>query len=190
MDWLTLIGTALALAMDAFAVSAAVAATLPALTGRHTFRLAWHFGLFQFLMPVIGWAAGSTLAQRLAAVDHWIAFGLLALLGGRMIWSSFSGRDEREPQAADPTRGWSLVLLAVATSIDALAVGVSLGFLRVSIWLPSVVIGLITGAVSFVGTRLGRRVGQALGDWAERIGGLVLIGIGVRILISHLWGAP
>jgi manganese efflux pump family protein len=189
MDWLTLIGTALALAMDAFAVSAAVAATLPAVTGRHTFRLSWHFGLFQFLMPVIGWAAGSTLARQLAAVDHWIAFGLLALLGGRMIWSSFSGGDERDHTAPDPTRGWSLVLLAVATSIDALAVGVSLGFLRISIWVPAAAIGLITGAVSFVGTRLGRRVGHSLGEWAERIGGVVLIGIGVRILIAHLTGA-
>ena len=185
MDWLTLIGTALALAMDAFAVSAAVAATLPAVTGRQTFRLAWHFGLFQFLMPVLGWMAGSSLARQLAAVDHWVAFGLLALLGGRMIWGSFSKPKDR-PRQQDPTRGLSLILLAVATSIDALAVGVSLGFLRIDIWVPSAVIGLVTAAVSFVGTRLGRRVGHALGTWAARIGGLVLIGIGVRILISHL----
>jgi manganese efflux pump family protein len=186
MDFLTLIGTALALAMDAFAVSAAVAASLPEVTGRHTFRLAWHFGLFQFLMPVVGWAAGASLAGELARLDHWIAFGLLGLLGGRMIWSSFSSA--REPHRDDPTRGLSLIALSVATSIDALAVGVSLGLLRVPIWVPAAVIGLLTAGISFVGTRLGRRVGPALGHWAERVGGLVLIGLGLRILITHLTG--
>jgi len=185
VDWLTLIGTALALAMDAFAVSAAVAASLPRLTGRHVFRLAWHFGLFQFLMPVAGWAAGLSLAGPLGQLDHWIAFALLALLGARMIWGSFSCPGEGL-RRSDPTRGFSLVLLSLATSIDALAVGMSLGLLRVAIWFPSAMIGLITAAVSFVGTRLGRLVGHALGAWAERAGGLVLIGIGLRILLSHL----
>jgi len=187
MDLLTLFGTALALSMDAFAVSAAVAASLPEVTGRHTFRLAWHFGLFQFLMPVIGWAAGASLAGKLARLDHWIAFGLLALLGGRMIWSSLSSVEE--PHRADPTRGLSLVLLSVATSIDALAVGVSLGLLRITIWTPAAVIGLLTAGISFAGARLGRRVGRALGHWAERVGGLVLIGLGLRILITHLRGS-
>jgi manganese efflux pump family protein len=186
MDLLTLIGTALALAMDAFAVSAAVAASLSGLTARQVFRLSWHFGLFQFLMPVIGWAAGSSLAGYLASVDHWVAFGLLALLGVHMIWSSFRDSEKGARRPADPTRGVSLLALALATSIDALAVGVSLGFLRIDIWLPSATIGVVTAAMSVVGTALGRRLGHLLGEWAERVAGLVLIGIGLRILLSHL----
>jgi putative Mn2+ efflux pump MntP len=183
MDLVTLLGTALALAMDAFAVAAAVAASVDALSGRQVFRLAWHFGLFQFLMPVAGWAAGKAVAASLGRVDHWIAMTLLALLGGRMIWSSFS--DEEEPVRADPTRGLSLVLLSVATSIDALAVGASLGLLHVDIWTPALVIGAVAAGMTFLGTRLGHRIGRSLGRWAERVGGLVLVGIGLRILISH-----
>ncbi len=170
--------------MDAFAVSAAIAASLPQVTGRHTFRLAFHFGLFQFLMPVIGWAGGAAVARRLAVVDHWIAFGLLLILGGRMIWGSFS-HDDARPQR-DPTRGLSLIGLAVATSIDALAVGLSLGLLDVAIWIPSAVIGVVALVLTAVGVVLGKRVGPRLGHWAERVGGLVLIGIGLRILLQHL----
>jgi putative Mn2+ efflux pump MntP len=185
LDLLTLLGTALALAMDAFAVSAAVSASLPAVTGRHVFRLAFHFGLFQFLMPMVGWVAGSVVSRQLASIDHWIAFGLLFLLGARMIWNA-SPDEEARPR--DPTRGFSLVLLSLATSIDALAVGLSLGLLEVQIWIPSAVIGVVAAALSFVGCALGKRVGPALGAWAGRAGGVVLIGIGVRILVQHLRG--
>jgi putative Mn2+ efflux pump MntP len=201
MDPVILLGTALGLAMDAFAVSVAVTASLPQVTGRHTFRLAWHFGLFQFLMPVLGWLGGAAMQRRLALVDHWIAFGLLGFLGARMIWNSGAraedgaagransfARAEGAPAApkGDPTRGWSLVALSVATSVDALAVGLSLGLLRVTIWIPSAVIGLVALALTFVGTRIGPRVGRKLGPWAERVGGVVLCGIGLRILIQHL----
>jgi len=183
MDWLTLLGTALALAMDAFAVSISVAASLESVSRRHLFRLSWHFGLFQALMPIAGWAAGAVAARYLARVDHWIAFGLLLVLGLRMIWPA-SEEDRR--QRVDPTRGWSLIALSVATSIDALAVGVSLGLMGVQIWIPAVVIGLVALVMTLVGALIGHRVGRHLGRWASVLGGVVLVGIGTRILIQHL----
>jgi putative Mn2+ efflux pump MntP len=186
MDWLNLLGTAVALAMDAFAVSVGVAASLAAsLTFRHLFRLAWHFGLFQAMMPCIGWAGGAAVAETLAAVDHWIAFGLLLVLGLRMIWPP--GEGEGEQRAADPTRGWSLVALSVATSIDALAVGLSLGLMGVRIWVPAAVIGVVALALTAVGMAIGRRVGTRFGRRASVAGGIVLIGIGIRIVVQHLW---
>lgn len=177
---------ALGLAMDAFAVAIATGLVVVPLTGRHVFRLSFHFGLFQFLMPVIGWAAGATLASRVGRFDHWIAFVLLGFIGGKMLWESFRG--EHEERQGDPTRGLSLVMFSIATSLDALAVGVSLGCARVSIWLPSVIIGLVAGAMTMVGIRFGARLGKAVGRWAERGGGLVLIGIGAKMLVSHVWG--
>jgi manganese efflux pump family protein len=185
VDLLTLIGTAVALAMDTFAVGAAVTASLPQVTRRHLFRLSWHFGLFQALMPLCGWLGGSALATWLAAIDHWLAFGLLSFLGARMIWAS---RDASRAESADPTRGWSLVGLSVATSIDALAVGLSLGLMRVSIWMPAAVIGGVAAVLTLVGALLGRRIGPTLGQWASRVGGAVLLSIGARILIQHLCG--
>jgi putative Mn2+ efflux pump MntP len=186
VDTLTLLGTAWALAMDAFAVSAAVAASLPNMTARHNFRLAWHFGLFQAGMPILGWFGGAALSSIITSVDHWIAFGLLVFLGLRMIWES--RHPETRGEDYDPTRGWSLVSLSVATSIDALAVGVSLGLIGVSIWIPSVVIGLVALVLTTLGCLIGRSAGHHLGQWAERVGGVVLIAIGTRILFQHLTG--
>ena len=186
VDTLTLLGTAWALAMDAFAVAAAVAASLPTMTFRHNFRLAWHFGLFQAGMPILGWFGGAALSSIMTSVDHWIAFGLLVFLGLRMIWES--RHPETRGEDYDPTRGWSLVSLSVATSIDALAVGVSLGLIGVSIWVPSVVIGLVALVLTAVGCLIGRSAGHHLGQWAERMGGVVLIAIGARILFHHLTG--
>jgi putative Mn2+ efflux pump MntP len=138
------------------------------------------------MMPIMGWFGGSALLPVMAAVDHWIAFALLAFLGLRMIWQA--GHPEDRSQDFDATRGWSLVILSVATSIDAFAVGVSLGLIGISIWVPSLIIGLVTLVVTYVGTRVGRRAGHYLGQWAERVGGVVLIGIGTRILLQHLIG--
>jgi len=187
MDLFTLLGIALALAMDAFAVALATGMNLAKLTGRHLFRLGFHFGLFQALMPVIGWLAGQAVQEQIAAWDHWIAFGLLSFVGGHMLWEAFTDNDDEKP-ASDPTRGLSLVLLSVATSIDALAVGFSLGALGVSIWMPAVVIGLVAGALTVVGMLLGRRVGNHWGPRVEIVGGLVLIGIGAKILAEHMMG--
>jgi manganese efflux pump family protein len=187
VDLLTILGTAWALAMDAFAVAAAVAAGLPRMTARHTFRLSWHFGLFQALMPIIGWTGGSVLSSFIGVIGNWIAFGLLTFLGIRMIRQSF--QTENRSRDYDPTRGWSLVGLSMATSLDALAVGVSLGLIGLSIWVPAGIIGGVALVLTYVGTHVGRRAGSTLGPWAERTGGAVLVAIGGRILILQLIGS-
>ena len=124
MDTLTLLGTAVALGMDAFAVAICVAASLARLTARHVFRLSWHFGLFQSLMTICGWVGGAALSTFMSGANYWIAFGILSLLGLNMIRQSL--HPECRIEGHDPTRGWSLIGFSVATSIDALAVGVSL----------------------------------------------------------------
>lgn len=172
--------------MDAFAVGVAVAACLPMVTARHAFRLTWHFGLFQSMMTVLGWLGGDTLTRFLSGINDWIAFFLLAGLGLNMIRESF--RTEDWACDYDPTRGWSLVGLSVATSIDALAVGVSFGLLEISVPRPALIIGLMALVMTFAGMKLGHRAGVPLGKWAEVIGGFVLIGIGARILVEHLTG--
>jgi putative Mn2+ efflux pump MntP len=175
---------ALSMAMDAFAVTLGASTQENASGPRPVFRMAFHFGLFQFLMPVIGWFAGTTIAGYISAYDHWVAFSLLAFVGLRMIRSAFDPHDERYKK--DPSRGWTLILLAVATSIDALAVGFSLALVGVTIWYPAVVIGVVTGLISMFGGLLGNRLGQKFGKSMEIIGGIILIIIGVRILLSHL----
>ncbi|TYO99848.1 putative Mn2+ efflux pump MntP [Geothermobacter ehrlichii] len=184
MDLITIFGLALALAMDAFAVALGTALALPSLTGRHLFRLGWHFGLFQALMPIVGWLAGLTIQRWIVAIDHWIAFGLLVFVGGRMITEAL--RHDGEEIRDDPTRGWSLVMLSVATSIDALAVGLTLAMLGISIWFPALIIGLVAGILTVGGMLLGRRVGDRWGSRVEVLGGLILIVIGLKILVSHL----
>lgn len=185
MDLITLLGIAFALAMDAFAVALGTGVTLRRLTGRHLFRLGFHFGLFQALMPIVGWLAGKTLVQWMAAWDHWVALALLSLVGGRMIYESF---EVDKPSDKDPTRGLTLVMLSVATSIDALAIGFSLSILGVSIWTPAVVIGLVAGVLTIIGMLIGDRVGTRWGSRVEILGGLVLIAIGLKILWEHTLG--
>lgn len=185
MELLTLIGIAIGLAMDAFAVSIAVGLTLRQVSFRQTFRLAYHFGLFQALMPIAGWLAGRSIERWIAPVDHWVAFGLLAAIGGRMIHAALTG-DAGERAAKDPTKGASLVVLSVATSIDALAVGLSLAVLGVDIWYPALVIGLVALAFTAVGLHLGKRFSALLGRRMEIVGGVILIAIGVRVLVEHL----
>lgn len=184
MYWATLLGIAVGLAMDAFAVSIVAGMTLQRVTRRHTFRLAFHFGLFQLMMPILGWSAGRELVTQIAAFDHWLVFGLLGFVGGKMLWDA---REEHHPEREkDPTRGLTLVTLSVATSIDALAVGLSMAFLSVSIWIPSLVIGLVAAAMSVIGISFGSRIGPRFGRLAEAFGGVLLIGIGTKILIEHL----
>jgi putative Mn2+ efflux pump MntP len=175
---------AVGLAMDACVVSAGAGASGRSTGGRATFRLGFHFGLFQFLMPILGWFAGQTIAGAMVAFDHWIALVVLALVGGRMIRSGL--RDEEEPEAGDPSRGWTLILLSIATSIDALAVGFSLAMIGVDIWFPAVVIGVVTAAMSVAGLRLGTRLGVRFGHRMEVVGGMTLIYVGVRIVFEHL----
>ncbi|MBW2261136.1 MAG: manganese efflux pump [Deltaproteobacteria bacterium] len=184
MSLVNIIGIAIGLAMDAFAVSIASSVLLQNVSPRQTFRLSFHFGFFQFAMPVIGWLLGSTFARWVMAFDHWIAFGLLLLIGSRMIYESLT-RPEDEKRR-DPSRWPDLVILSVATSIDALAVGVSFAMLDVTIWLPCVIIGLVAAGMTLVGLRIGARLGTRFGRRMEILGGIVLIGIGARILLQHL----
>ncbi len=184
MSLYTLIGIAVALAMDAFAVAIASGACLRPLAFRQVFRLAFHFGLFQALMPLIGWFAGVAVQVWVSAWAHWIAFGLLVMIGVNMIRESFETEDDACTERKDVTRGMSLVTLSVATSIDALAVGLSLSMLAQPILFPAVVIGIVAGVFTVVGMHLGSLIAGlgSLSRWAELMGGIVLLVIGIKIL--------
>ena len=184
MTFIEIFMLAVGLAMDSFSVSLSAGASGYKMDPRSAVRLAFHLGLFQCLMPIVGWFLGASVAQFIASFDHWIAFLLLIFVGGRMIREGF--REGASPFATNPSKGFTLVLLSVATSIDALAIGLSLAMVGISIWYPSVVIGVVTGLISLVGVPLGARLGQKLGKHAGIAGGLILIFIGLRILITHL----
>ncbi len=173
---------ALALSIDAFAVSLGAASSGRVLGPRAVFRLSFHFGLFQFIMPILGWAAGATLEPYIASFDHWIAFVLLVIVGGRMLYSQGS---ERHLQADDPSRGLLLLTLATATSIDALAVGLSLAMVHTAVWGPSLVIGFVAASMSLVGIFLGGKLQARFGRRAEILGGIILIIIAIRIVVAH-----
>jgi putative Mn2+ efflux pump MntP len=177
---------AVGLAMDAFAVSLAGGAGGRLHQPRSAIRLAFHLGLFQFMMPIIGWILGSRAVTLVGGFGGWIAFALLAFIGIRMVLSGFRPDTADHRRSADPSRGWTLVALSVATSIDALAVGVSLAMVGVGIWQPSVIIGVVTAAISLIGIAIGDRVGSRSGPRVEIMGGLLLVAIGVRIVIGHL----
>ncbi len=176
------------LAMDATAVSMAIATAGYATHWRPRFRLAFHFGLFQGLMPILGWNLGRTVVEYVARWDHWLAFLLLGIIGVRMILGGI--RAEAPVLHRNPTRGWSLVTLSVATSIDALAVGLSLSMLETGIWLPALLIAVVTAAFSLLAIHLGRLTSGSLGQKAEILGGVLLLAIGIRILVAHLTTGP
>ncbi|WDP91568.1 MAG: manganese efflux pump [Desulfobacter sp.] len=184
MGLFDIVVVAVGLAMDAAAVSLAAAAAGFAGNGRAVFRLAFHFGLFQFMMPVLGWFLGVGFVSYFKAFDHWIAFGLLVFVGGRMIVSGLDRSDTVIQK--DPSRGMTMVVLSLATSIDALAVGLSLAMLEINIWYPSVIIGVVTSAMSLTAIALGRRLGVLFGKRMEIAGGVILVGIGTRILVTQL----
>ncbi len=187
MNFFFVLAVALALAMDAFTVSLGTSLALRRFSRGQAFRLSFFFGFFQFLMPVLGWVVGRTiLARAIEAYDHWVAFGLLLLVGGRMIVSSLKKEKEREEPDLDPTKGFSLLVLSVATSVDALAVGASLAALQVAILYPAAVIGLVTFVLTLLGSKIGPLLGRAAGRWAGCVGGAILILIGARILLGHL----
>jgi putative Mn2+ efflux pump MntP len=188
LTFIEILLVAAALAMDAFVVSMAVGLHLSgrgAITPRQYFRLGFHFGFFQFLMPIFGWLAGTTVRVYIEAFDHWLAMGLLSYIGIKMIREA--GRSE-EYSTKDPTRGMSLVVLSVATSIDALAMGLSLALLGIGIIYPSVIIGIVASLFTLVGLVLGRRIGLRWRGRVALVGGLILIGIGLKILLEHLFG--
>ena len=186
MDTIEIVFIAIGLAMDAFAVALGVGSSRYGMGARPAFRISFHFGLFQFLMPIIGWYIGYTIVSLIQAYDHWVAFALLAYVGGKMIRSGLRSEEEVRESAGDPTTGMTLVILSVATSIDALAVGLSLAMVDVSIWYPSTVIGVITGILSLIGLQLGHVLGKKFGKRMEIVGGIILCIIGIRIVIAHL----
>lgn len=182
MDFVTVILIAIGLAMDAFAVSIAKGISTKRNRRRSGMLLASLFGGFQGLMPVIGWFAGVGLRDIIMEVDHWIAFGLLGFIGVKMIHDSTKSEDGKD---VDVTLSIALVL-AVATSIDALMVGLSFAFLEIPILVPVLVIGAITFALSYTGFIFGSRMGLIFGKNIKMLGGLILILIGIRILIEHM----
>ena len=186
MTFLEILLIAVSLAMDAFAVSIGVGSQRHVKGLRPALRLSFHFGLFQFFMPVLGWFFGLRLERAMNFYDHWVAFGLLTLVGARMLRAGFHADPAKH--AKDPTRGLSLLMLSVATSIDAFAVGISLAMLSVSIWYPSAVIGVVTAVISLSGIYFGTKLGERFGQKMEIVGGLILILIGLRIVIAHEFG--
>jgi len=183
MSFLELFFIAIGLSMDCFAVSLSFGSQKN-LTRKDILRFSFFFALFQALMPVIGWLVGSSVNYYLSRVDHWIAFGILSLIGLKMIFESFKGEDEK--RTVD-IREWKVLLtLSLATSIDALMTGVSLGFVKVNILLAAVTIALVTFLNSLAGAFVGERSIHISPRLAEVLGGLVLIGIGVKIVLEHL----
>ncbi|MCX7984280.1 MAG: manganese efflux pump MntP family protein [Bacteroidetes bacterium] len=184
MSFLEVFFIALGLSADAFAVALCIGTAGYAYERRTRLRVAWHFGFFQFLMPIIGWYLGFMIEKWVETFDHWIAFFLLAIVGVRMIHASLYPEEVRVRK--NPTRGWVLLWFSIATSIDAFAVGFSLALLAISVWQPSIIIGAITAVTSYIGVRMGTKLHRLYGRIAEGVGGIVLIGIGLRILLSHL----
>ncbi len=184
MDLLWIVFIALGLAMDAFAVSISSGITIQQTKIRSAFTIALFFGLFQAIMPVIGWQSGVVLKNLISGLDHWVAFGLLSIIGAKMIYESSKPKTERA--GIDPLNISVLFVLSIATSIDALAIGVSLSFLDVAIVLPAIIIGVITFMLSFIGVYIGGTLGHFFERKIELAGGAVLIGIGIKILIEHL----
>lgn len=186
MSLITIVGLAIALALDAFAVSIVSGISLKTVSLRQTFRLSFHFGLFQSLMTVIGWSVGLSFRSFIENIAPWVAFVLLAFVGGNMIRVAFQSSDTLENKR-DPTKGKTMVFLSVATSIDALTVGLSMSLLQVSIIFPAVIIGMVALAFTVVGLHLGKKMSILLriGKVAEVTGGVVLLAIGIDILYRH-----
>ena len=181
MNWLELLLIAIGLSMDAFAVSIAKGLSAKKVSARHSVIAGLYFGGFQFLMPVIGYFLATTFSDAIMQWDHWIAFALLALIGANMIRESFGDEEEATPDFGIK----KMIPLAVATSIDALAIGVSFAFLQVAIFKAAPFIGVVTFIFSAVGIQLGAKIGGKSEHIAERIGGAILILLGIKILLEH-----
>ena len=188
MSPLLVLGIGAGLAMDAFAVAIAASVAMGKVSGRQIFRFGFHFGLFQAMMPVIGWFAGHGVGEWIDEWDHWIAFLLLGGIGLKAIINALKQGEAENTPKSDPTRGFTLVALSTATSIDALVVGVSFAMIDIQVWYPAMAIGIITATLTVIGMILGSRLGLVFGKRMEIIGGLVLITIGLKILTDHLGG--
>jgi putative Mn2+ efflux pump MntP len=184
LELLSILLIAAGLSADAAAVALSAGASNFASDLRSAVRLTFHLGLFQFLMPVLGWYAGMQVEIYIRSFDHWIAFALLSYVGAKMCYSAVT--NDRAEMKVNITKGAPMVLVSVATSIDALAVGLSLAFLKVEIIAPSLIIGTVTFLISFTAYLLGGKLKHKLGRGVELAGGLVLLGIGIKILLEHL----
>jgi len=184
MDLIKIVIVAVGLAMDTFAVSIVSGSAYKQLKIKHALRMAVFFGGFQAFMPLVGSLAGLTIKSYITGYDHWAAFGILVAVGGKMIYESFKIKSAQEN--LDPSNVLILLALAVATSIDALAVGITLSFFSVSIGTAVTIIGLVTFLLSYMGVFVGKRFGHFFENKIEALGGLILIGLGAKILFEHL----
>jgi putative Mn2+ efflux pump MntP len=183
-SFLAILIIAIGLSADCFAVALSSGIAIRHFVFSRFFRLPLAFGIFQALMTILGWLAGHTFIDLIASYDHWLAFGLLVFIGGRMIWESYH---ERAGEKERDYSGWlTLMVLSIATSIDALAVGLSFAFLEVNIAIAGATIGVTAFLITIIGQLIGNRVGALVGKRAEIIGGLILIGVGLKILLEHL----
>lgn len=183
MDFFEIILIGFGLAMDAFAVSICKGLSMKKIKWKNAIIIAIYFGLFQAIMPVIGFFLGSTFSKFIQKMDHWIAFVLLSAIGVNMIKESNDDEGENRNDRADFK---TMIVLAIATSIDALAVGITFAFFEVNLWLASLIIGVITFCLSFIGVVIGNKFGDKFQNKAELAGGFILIVIGLKILIEHL----
>jgi putative Mn2+ efflux pump MntP len=185
IGFITILITAVGLSADCFAVALSLSISQRGLSFRQFIRFPLAFGLFQAIMLVIGWLVGRSVIQFISAYDHWLVFGLLAVIGGRMIWESFHDKEEARTNK-DINRLFTLLALSVATSIDSLAAGLSYAFLDVDILLAGITTGLTTFIITIIGHFIGNRAGALAGKWAEIVGGVILILIGLKIILEHI----
>ncbi|MFC1968515.1 manganese efflux pump MntP family protein [Chloroflexota bacterium] len=185
VDLLSILLIAVGLSADCFAVALSSSFSRRTFSFLQVLRISLSFGIFQAAMPIIGWLAGKTIVEFISDYDHWIAFGLLAFIGGRMVWQSLHSKDA-EHVDTDISKGLLLLTLSIATSIDAFAVGLSFAFLEINIILAVATIGVIAFLVTIIGLIIGKKVGSLVGKRAEIVGGVILIGIGLRILLEHM----
>ena len=181
MGWIALFAIAFSLSLDAFAVATISGITLGDPTRRQRFRLSFHFGFFQAMMLAVGWCLGSAIERLVHGLDAWVAFALLALVGGNIVRNALHGETGTQ-RKIDPTRGWNLVFLSVASSLDALAVGISLAMVSFPIFRSTLIVGLVCYGMTLLGMEIGQRVGAIWGRRCELFGGVVLIFIGIYFL--------
>lgn len=184
MDFLTIILIAIGLSMDSFAVSIANGLSINNLNLKKSILIASSLAIFQAVMPLLGWFCGIGIEKYIREIDHWTAFILLSIIGTKMLYEAITNNDEEKIKELKLS---SLITQSIATSIDAFAVGISFAFLNSSITFPILIIGIVTFAFSMLGLKIGKSVGNKLGKSVEFLGGLVLIGIGIKILIEHLY---
>lgn len=184
MNILTIVFISFGLSMDTFAVASASGVTIKENRILSAIKMGLFFGGFQAIMPVIGWLTGAGMKEFISFIDHWIAFALLLFVGGKMIYESFKLKEKTDKQ--NPFQIWSLLLLSIATNIDALAIGLAFSFLSVSIVMPVIIIGLTTFCMSLIGVIIGNKIGRFFENKIEALGGVILILIGFKILLEHL----